>query len=176
MSYDPNDAFSDVPPEYDPAAQPPGERERIKGRVQVPAIALIVAGILNVLGVGWGFFNVAMTTLVPANQFHQQMLDIYQSFPQMQAELSKRSPDELKNQSMIVGWGWVGLGLLSTVLTIAGAVRMLALKNYALGICGAISAAIPCISCVGCCGIGEIIGIWALVVLLNAEVRDGFLS
>lgn len=174
MSYDPNAFSPELPPEYDPSAQPPGDLGGIKSRVQAPAIALIVVGILNLLGVAWGFFNVIMTTLTPANQFHQQMLEIYKAFPQMQTELNKRSPDELKNQAMFVSWAMVGLGLLISVLTIIGSVRMLSLKNYALAVCGAICAAIPCASCGGCCAFGEIIGIWALIVLINPEVRAAF--
>src|SRR5579875_1003847 len=95
MSYDPYAAGSDLPPEYEPVEQPRAFNQARK-RVQAPAIALIVVGILNMLWVGWTFFNVGMMTLTPANQFHKQMLDLYQSFPQMQAEMSKRSPDELK--------------------------------------------------------------------------------
>jgi hypothetical protein len=174
MSYDPYASGSDIPPEYGPAEPWPRHLAEIKSRVQAPAIALMVVGILNLLGVAWGFFNVVITTLTPANQFHQKMLDLYQAFPQLQAELNKMSPDELKNQAMFVSWGMVTLGLVIAVLTIAGGVCMLLLKNYALGICGAICAAIPCLSCGGCCLFGEIIGIWALVVLLSTEVRAAF--
>ncbi len=173
MSYDPYAAGSDLPPEYEPVEQPRAFNQARK-RVQAPAIALIVVGILNMLWVGWTFFNVGMMTLTPANQFHKQMLDLYQSFPQMQAEMSKRSPDELKTQSLFIGWAWVALGLLSTVLVLAGGIRMLSLKNYALGIAGAVSAALPCLTCGGCCLFGEIIGIWALIVLINPEVREAF--
>jgi hypothetical protein len=174
MSYDPYASGSEPPSEYDGPAPPPGELGAIKGRVQAPAIALIVVGILNLLGVGYGVFNGAMVTFTPANRLHQQMLEMYQQFPQMQAELNKRSPDELKTQAMFMNWIAVVLGLVITVLTIVGGIRMLALKNYALAVCGAISAAIPCLSCGGCCCFGEAIGIWALIVLLNAEVRAAF--
>ena len=174
MSYDPFASGSDVPPEYDPTALPRGNLEGIKSRVQAPAIALIVVGILDLLGACWGLFNSITATLTPAKQFHQQVLELYQAFPQLKAEVSKRSPEELKNQSMFISWTVVIFGLTISMLTIAGGVRMLSLKNYALAICGAISAAIPCISCGGCCLFGEAIGIWALVVLLNNEVREAF--
>ncbi len=48
------------------------------------------------------------------------------------------------------------------------------MKSYALALCGAISAAIPCISATACCGLGEGIGIWALVVLLSPDVKSVF--
>ena len=33
---------------------------------------------------------------------------------------------------------------------------------------------VPCVSCAGCCGVGEVIGLWALIVLLSADVRSAF--
>lgn len=174
MSYDPYETGSDVPPEYGPAGEIPSERGGIKSRVQAPAIALIVVGVLNLLGVGYGVFNGAVVTFTPANRLHQRMLEMYEAFPQMQAELNKRSADELKIQAMFISWSVVVLGLVIAALAIAAGIRMLALKNYALAICGSICAAIPCLSCGGCCLFGEIIGIWALVVLLNEEVRAAF--
>ncbi len=174
MSFDPFASGSDVPPEYNPAAPPTGDGAAIRQRVQAPAIALIVIGIINELAIGWILVNVVMMTTTPADRLHEQMLDMYQSFPEMKAELSKKSPDELKTQIMVMGWGWVALGLLSSTLTLIGGIRMLSLKNYALGICGAICAALPCLSGLACCGVGEIVGIWALVVLINPDVRAAF--
>jgi hypothetical protein len=175
MSFDPFASESALPPDYGAAAPMSGEPTAYgRQRVQAPAIALIVVAILNLLGTGWIFFNVASMALTPANRLHEQMLDVYQSFPEMKAELNKKSPDELKNQILLMGWGWVALGLLTAALTLAGGVRMLSLKNYALGICGAICAALPCVSGMACCGAGEIIGIWALIVLMNADVRAAF--
>ena len=38
----------------------------------------------------------------------------------------------------------------------------------------AVLTAIPCISPASCCLLGEAMGIWALVVLLNQEIRAAF--
>jgi len=43
-----------------------------------------------------------------------------------------------------------------------------------LAVVTAILTAVPCLSCSACCGVGEGIGIWSLVVLLNPEVRNAF--
>jgi hypothetical protein len=69
------------------------------------------------------------------------------------------------------------VGVLMVVLsfvTILGGVYMRSLKGYGLAIAGAIIACVPCISAMACCGVGEGIGIWALVVLANPEVRAAF--
>jgi hypothetical protein len=66
------------------------------------------------------------------------------------------------------------LMVLIAVLNLLGGIFMLSLRSYAVSVAGAISAAIPCLSCGGCCLFGEVIGIWALIVLLNTEVRSSF--
>jgi hypothetical protein len=175
MSFDPFAPGSELPPEYGPPpALPSADQTYARQRVQAPAIALIVVGILNLFAVGWFLFNVAVMGFTPANRLHEQMLEIYQGFPPMKAELNKKSPDELKNQALVVGWIIVALALVNTLVTIAGGVRMLSLKNYALCVCGAICASLPCLSGLACCGVGEIIGIWVLIVLLNPQVREAF--
>ena len=176
MSFDPYASGSDQPLDNGSAAPPPGHATNVRQRVQAPAIALMVVGIVNLLGVAWISFNVGSMTLISANRLQEQMLDMYKSFPEIQAELTKKPADELKNQIVLTGWGFVALGLLSSALTIGGGIRMLSLKSYSLGICGAIFAALPCVSGLACCGVGEIIAIWALVVLLNAQVREAFQS
>jgi ABC-type proline/glycine betaine transport system permease subunit len=47
------------------------------------------------------------------------------------------------------------------------------LKGRGLAIAGAILAMIPLFTCC-CCVIGLPVGIWALVVLMNAEVKAAF--
>ena len=63
---------------------------------------------------------------------------------------------------------------ITALLNIIGGIQMLRLRSYGLALFASILAAIPCISCSACCGLGEGIGIWALVVLLNPEVRAAF--
>jgi hypothetical protein len=58
-------------------------------------------------------------------------------------------------------------------LIIAAGVKMRALKSYGLAMAGAILSCVPC--CVGlCCLPGLPIGIWALVVLMNDDVKRSF--
>jgi hypothetical protein len=66
------------------------------------------------------------------------------------------------------------LGVLGAFLTIFGAIQMRGLRTYGLAMFGAVLAAIPCLSISACCGLGELAGIWAIVVLLNQEVKAAF--
>ena len=65
------------------------------------------------------------------------------------------------------------LGLVLYSVAIWGALKMKALESYGLAVASAIIVMLPC-SC--CCLIGLPIGIWALVVLLGADVKAAFRS
>jgi hypothetical protein len=177
MSYDPYAPDYEVPDSE--AAPLPADTASARGRVQPPAICLIVVGVLNLF---WGLYLVVNTTVItvmPAKQLQDQQKGLYDAFSkEMKAEIAKKSPEEMKTQLMVIYWPLTLLALLAAVLPLVGGVRMLSLRNYALGVVGAISAAIsaaiPCLSGSACCGLGEGIGIWALVVLLNESVREAF--
>ena len=62
--------------------------------------------------------------------------------------------------------------LVLGVLIILGGVKMKQLRSYGLAMTATILAMIPCTS--PCCVLGLPIGIWALVVLNNAEVKSAF--
>lgn len=53
-----------------------------------------------------------------------------------------------------------------------GAMKMRALQSWPLAIAAAVLAIIPCLS--PCCCIGIPVGIWALVVLFDANVKASF--
>jgi hypothetical protein len=176
--------MSEAPYDYDqPGGQPPGpDYQAAKSRVTAPAIFLIVVGVLNLIAavfeLGSGVVNVGKS---PA-ELKQQQIDLYKqmfSDPDMQKKalenIENQDPQTLYNESV---WGSVGTGvfwLVVSFLILFGGVRMMGLKSYGLAVTGAILAAIPCVSCPGaCCFIGEIAGIWALIVLLNSDVRSAF--
>jgi hypothetical protein len=71
------------------------------------------------------------------------------------------------------------IGLVANVLTlglagviIMGAAKMKNLQSYGLAMAASIIAMIPCLS--NCCIIGLPIGIWALIVLVNDDVKNSF--
>ncbi|MGH7172428.1 MAG: hypothetical protein ACRELG_19290, partial [Gemmataceae bacterium] len=184
MSFDPFAAGSDLPPDYGPAAPSPADRTYYaRQRVQAPAIALIVVGILNLL---MTLLQVGMTAWImvtPAQQIQKMMeerLDILEKGGVLPPDIRKKlgegwkDPGTAKSQTVIQYTISSLLMVLLTVLTLIGGVRMRSLRSYGLSVAGAISAAIPCITCGGTCCFGEIIGIWALVVLLNPDVKTAF--
>ncbi len=177
MSYDPFASGSDMPSEYGPAA-PPSDMAYAQQRVQIPAIALIVSGILNIITALVQVGGTVMIAVLPAGEPQRMMLNAlppeFAKAMEKQLEQSGEDPQSIKIKSIINNIIGSILMVIIAVLTLLGGVRMLSLRSYALSVAGAISAAIPCLSCGGCCLFGEIIGIWALVVLLNPDVKAAF--
>jgi hypothetical protein len=186
MSYDPSNPEG-MPPHYPEGGGPvpPGapDLEKVKQRVQLPAIFLIIVGALNVLlSLACFYFGVS-AMVIPPEQFEKEI----KNNPSQQKRL-----DELRKQGWseegitnflngtvsVMKYGGFGFGgtnvFLTGLLLIIGGVQMLRLHSYGLAVFGSILAAIPCVSCSACCGIGAGVGIWALIVLMNPEVRAAF--
>src|SRR5262245_60321285 len=62
--------------------------------------------------------------------------------------------------------------ILVGILILVGAIKMKKLESYGLAMTVSILAMIPCIS--PCCVIGIPIGIWALIVLMDPNVKAAF--
>lgn len=74
--------------------------------------------------------------------------------------------------SGVLGLVFNVIWLLMGGLVIFGALKMKNLQSYGLAMAAAVIAALPCTS--PCCFLGLPIGIWAIVVLLNQEVKGSF--
>lgn len=129
-------------------------------KVQAPAIALLVVAVLTVLLFIVGLFSedLMMQVMQSANMPDEEM----QQFREMMEKSSM-----LGN---VVG-GVLNIG--GAALIAYGAWRMKELKSYGLAMTAAILAMIPCFtSC--CCLLGLPVGIWALIVLLDKDVKAAF--
>lgn len=116
-------------------------------RVKVPAIGLIVTGGLGILG---GIANIVMFFVMPNT-----------SSPGM--------PEWVTGPAFNIGLSVVSMGL--SVLVILGGMRMRNLEAWGLSMAASIVAIIPCFVC---CFTGIPFGIWAVIVLLNDEVKRSF--
>lgn len=185
MSNDPSDHGGDVPPfgptdsyGYTPDYPPsPGNQEQVRARVQPAAITLIVVAVLNLLFALYMVFNAVISTITPARELYESQRHLYEQLfgPETANKMmADKSPEEMKSQALAISWPWTVLSILGSILSLLGAVSMLRLRAYTLSILGSVAAVIPCVSCTACCGLGEGIGIWALVVLMNEEVKAAF--
>jgi hypothetical protein len=94
-----------------------------------------------------------------------------------QFKFAQQQPPPTQQQMTVYGVAYIFsglLGLVASALTIVGGARMVVAKSYGLAVLGSVLAMIPCISCTGRCGIGEGIGIWALIVLMSPDVKAVF--
>jgi hypothetical protein len=123
-------------------------------RVAGPAIALIVTG---ALGAALSLGDLILTVLLSAG-----------------LAAAAHQPDALGGMMFQVAFGIVGdlFRLAMAVLVILGALKMKNLENYGFAMAAAIIAMVPCIS--PCCCLGLPFGIWAIVVLCDAQVKTAF--
>ena len=132
-----------------------GPDPAVAGKVKAPAIALMI-----MVGVGICF------TLLG---FLMQILGI--SLASMMGAAQQENP----LAQMMAGTLGIAIGLFDIAIGVViflGAKKMMNLQSYSFAMVAAILAMIPCIS--PCCILGLPIGIWALVVLLDPNVKAAF--
>jgi uncharacterized membrane protein HdeD (DUF308 family) len=154
-------------------------------RTNVPGIFLIICGVLNLLVGLFELGNVAFIAVQPAEEIAKQQDTITDAmtkiFPQAKEEIEKEkqkqaaAPEQLKTKAVVQSAIFTAILFVTGLVPLVGGIRMRALRSYGLAVTGAIVTAIPCLSPSSCpCGLGLIFGIWALVVLLNADVKAAF--
>lgn len=172
------------------------EWEEARRKVKGPAIGLIVAGILNLspvllalfvplyylMSIGWApqlerpYPAEALLSLaeaVPAAVICGQVTDFSPALLALQEMPTRQLSSELR-APLWLGMMSLPLSLLSIpfgALMIIGGVKMRRLELYGLALVAAIVALLPCSPGFF---IGLPIGVWALVVLLNLDVKAAF--
>lgn len=131
-------------------------QERVKG----PAIALIVVGILG--GV-FGILNLLGSALMS-------------SLAKSIGALSEEQIAEMERMSTGQTIMSVVLSLLvigGSAFVIFGALQMMKLRNWSIALIASILAMIPFFTCCACF-FGLPVGIWAIIVLVNDDVKRAF--
>jgi hypothetical protein len=186
MSFDP---FGVTPQPLPPdrSTDTPGEntgsdpRSAARSQVQIPGSFLIAIGVLNLLGSLFPGSTFIIMAVQPAENVRQMLRQSQENTSKMlpnqdQAlkQIDDMKPEDLKRLVLITYGITTGVILLAALIVILAGVRMIQLRAYGLCVLGSLTAAVPCISPSCCAVIGLVIGVWALVVLLSAEVRAAF--
>jgi hypothetical protein len=150
-----------------------------RSKVSTPGILLIIVGVLNILfGLMWvvqgikGTLNPQTPEQINAQMTPEQRKQI--------EEAKEKGMDVEEIQKYAAAGGGPGtlalgvIAIIAAVITLLGGLKMRNLQSYGLGVFGSILAIIPCISPMGCCLLGQVAGIWALVVLMNQDVKSAF--
>jgi hypothetical protein len=158
---------------YDP--QQLADQARAAQRTNIPGILLVIMGILNGLGAGYFAFSSVLAIANPMQQAAETNRAYEQLFGKegMEEMGLTQTPESIRIGGiamMVVAL----LGLIGAVISILGGIKMRTLERHALALTGAVACMLPCISCPGCCGPGYLVGIWALIVLLDANVKAAF--
>jgi uncharacterized membrane protein len=136
-------------------ASPPGGGYGVaQAKVAAPAIALMITA-------GLGIFLQLVGLLV-------KLLGI--GIGAALAETQEQRLLQLISGPISIFFGVVGV--IIGVVVLLGAMKMKRLESYGFAMTAAILAMIPCVS--PCCLLGIPIGIWAVVVLVNPEVKTAF--
>ena len=149
------------------------KNEHASSAVKGPAIGLLVAGILSLLGALYVVFQGVVTVFVVPQMVEQAE----QTDPNLQQQMEQLQQTGMDPETFFQVYGgailiWAILLLISSLLMIVGAISMMRLKSRGLAMTASILAIVPCTS--GCCLFSLPLGIWVLMVLSKDQVKAGF--
>jgi hypothetical protein len=165
--YDTTNQAGETGDEYGAGPQQPASG----GKTGIPGAMMIATGVVNLLVAGFAFFIAVMFHNMPPEEF-KKLYEQQNPANRKQLEDAGWTAEDLLN--VYVRWGTgVGIaGVIGTIMPIVGGVCMLARKAWGLAVAAALLTAVPLSS--PCCLFGLPIGIWALVVLFQPDVRAAF--
>lgn len=148
---------------YPPLPQP-SRSGPAPSHVVAPAVALIAVGIIDgiqaIYGLSRNLLGLNEDSPPPRNlQDRPDLMEIYNALEPYRGAIN------------IIG---TLLAVLCAAAIILAGVQMLRRKMYPLCMTGSILAAVPCLSFLACCLVGEAVGLWAAIVLLRTDVRQSF--
>lgn len=136
------------------------------GAVSAPAIALIVVGVLDLLH---GLFTSGVNLLNMINGAPPEIPPNIRDNPDAQFMI-----DFMENYGHATNVGVSVFMLFLSALMLFGAIQFLQRKSYGLALAASIIAVIPCTGIMDCCIVEIGLGIWALVVILQAKTKAEF--
>lgn len=158
-------------------------RESLAARVRLPAVFLLVAGGLNLLAALLfltSFLHLyAMDDEELRDTVKEQVETIRSVAPDLKQKLDQQqiTEQDLVEQMRLaipLSIGSSAAMVLVAAVSIFGGWKMLRFRSRGWAIAGAILVSMPCLSPLGCCLMGEAVGLWCLVVLVNEDVAAAF--
>lgn len=165
-----DDGYDDGGGQYDDYEEPPGDGraakvQRARERVSLPAIFLIILGLLSlVVAVG----IVVLVWIAPDVILKDQYDAIKQIFPQQPLPPYEEWAKQQQVTATLINLLRVVMSILMTI----GAIKMRSLQGYGLAMTASIIALIPLCPNECCCAFP--FGLWAIIVLANQDVKRAF--
>jgi len=151
--------MSEVPGPATPAPTGPD----VSSKVNAPATALLIVGIINIPVALWNLVSNLMSMGAP-----EQALPPGQQIEGMNTEQLTAIIQGAAAVFVVISI----IAIIVGVVIIMGALKMKKLQAYGFAMTASVLAMIPCVS--ACCPLGLPFGIWAIVVLNNADVKAAF--
>ena len=124
--------------------------------VRWPGVALLFVGIADLI--------VSIFTLLSGDAVFSAAVEaLRKENPELAEQLLKQWADPT---NLVM----TGVGLLISILVALGGWSLMSHKSWGLALMGAILTMIPCFG--PCCGVFFPFGLWAVVVLMRADVRE----
>jgi hypothetical protein len=144
--------------------------DEARRRVQTPGLLLQVFGIISlILAVAYLALVFAAPDVVMKGQY-----DFAVKWQKDQPQAKPLPPyEEFVKSQQIQNGAYYAFAAVCSVLIFLGASKMKQLQGYGLAITSSVMATIP-ICTNTCCCLATPFGIWALVVLLNSDVKLAF--
>lgn len=155
-------------------------RTLARRKVELPALFLMGMGGINLVMGAVLCGRTVQMVFKPIEEFEQEYREAREItgkiFPEAGRMLDQQEWDgpAALRQTILINLGASVTVLLGSWLLVAGGWRMRQLKSFSLAMAGSLFCAIPCLSCGGCIGIGQIVSIWAILVLIDPMVRAAF--
>lgn len=144
-------------------------REKVKGAGTALMVFGIFALLLSLVALGL-YFGSPDTVAKP---YHDMMKDLTKDVPKQPGQPEPVPPyDEFKQQMVLQGSIGSAIAAVCGLVITIGGMKMRNATGRGLAMTSSILAMIPCTS--SCCLIGLPVGIWALVVLSNPDVKAAF--
>jgi hypothetical protein len=159
---------------YEPTGGAPLDQRPL---TDLPGIFLIILGVLSILASLFMGFRAVQVGMTSEQEFQQQLDASRELNEKVFGKASAQGmPDAATMKNLTIGMTAGGgvLGLIASAIMVLGGVRMRQYRSYALSMTASVAAMLPCITCTGCCGAGQGIGLWAMIVLLKPEVKALF--
>lgn len=143
-----------------------GTRRDALRKLGPPAVTMLILAILAAL---WSLASPFLSSIT-TDAMTEWMMNLMPD-----EESKERFKDQMEQQQNnpmqpIMTWGFAGLGLIASIVTIYGSIKMKSASSWGWAMAASILTMISNI----CCLIGIPVGIWALIVLVNADVKKAF--
>jgi hypothetical protein len=143
-------------------------RESVRTRVMIPGIILIVIGFVSLIFSAFTLYQITSDPEGTLKPGYDMMEKFYKDQPQALPPF-----EEFVKQYTPFYIAMYGAMVVGSLLILVGGIQMARLRGYGLALTGSITASLG-LCTGGCLCVSLPFGIWAVIVLMNGNVKAAF--